>query len=381
MNKNVKLAITDITWTGGNQVKPNTAVVFSITLKNEGTEDMIAGQQETTLQLHIGTAEPEWIRYDGGLKAGESKTFESQAWTAVVGNFAITATVNFAMPSPTTWESGVVFVKYLRVADETLAVPEFAAAAGMNNLVFNDDFTTLDTIDVNATGEMGYLWYVTRPYGMTDVTPEDYTLTENGIKLHVHNSPHHYELAMVDSRTGAGWGYKHGYMEARFKVQPDASVPGTKGGPAIWAMPAERYWCWIDHWVELDHMEYWGDIFGGERMYSVTLHEQTCEYGNGHDAKRWSKNIQPCYYGLGDDEWHTMGWLWEEGRFTAYLDGKELFTQRWNKDGMVEPDINMVRGERYATPFAKLDEYSLPVTISGDARWPMEVDYLRIWQK
>ncbi len=383
MNENVKLKITDITWNGGNQVKTGTSVVFTVTLKNEGTADLLPALQQTVVQLHIDRAEPIWFRYDDGLKVGESKTFDFPTWEAVAGNHAITATVNFAMPSPTTWESGVVFVKYLRVADEALAVPEFAAAAGMNNLVFSDDFTTLDTIDVNATGEVGYHWYVTRPYGMTDVTPEDYSLTENGINLHVHNSPHHYELAMVDSRTGAGWGYKHGYVECRFKVQPDASEPGVKGGPAIWAMPAERYWCFIDHWVEVDHMEYWGNYFeGGERIYSVTLHEQSCEYGNGHGATRWGKNIKPVYPGLGDGEWHTMGWLWEEGRFTAYIDGKELFTQRWNKDGtVVEPEINLVRGERFEASFAVLDEYSLPVTISGDAKWPMEVDYLRVWQK
>ena len=166
-------------------------------------------------------------------------------------------------------------------------------------------------------------------------------------------------------------------------MRPDAFVEGTKGGPAIWAMPAERYWCFIDHWVEVDHMEYWGNYHGGgERIYNVSLHEQSCEYGNGHGATRWVKNAKPIYVGLGDDEWHTMGWLWEKGRFTAYIDGKELFTQRWNEDGSgLEPEMYWVKGERYDAPYAVLDKYSLPVTISGDAKWPMEVDYFRIWQK
>ncbi len=381
MNENVKLKITDITWTGGNQVKTGTSVVFTVTLKNEGTADLLPALQQTVIQLHIDRAEPVWFRYDGGLKVGESKTFDFPEWEAVAGNHAITATVNFAMPSPHTWESGVVFVKYLRVADEALAVPEVAAAAGMNNLTFSDDFTTLDTIDVNATGEVGYHWYLTRPYGATTLKPNDFVLTEEGIHLQLHEPTHNYGIAMVDTRTGAGWGYKHGYMEARFKFPANRVIPDSKGGPAIWAMPAERYWCFINHWLEMDFLEYWGNKFGEKKAYTVTMHEQACQYGGG--MIQWVKNQNTFWhYGLGDNKWHTMGWLWKEGCLTTYLDGEQIMKQQWGASAeQPEPELKAVKGEFGENPFCIFDKYTQPVTISGAYGWPMDVEYLNIWQK
>ncbi len=379
MNENVKLKITDITWNGGNQVKTGTPVVFTVTLKNEGAEDLLPALQQTVIQLHIDRAEPVWFRYDGGLKVGESKTFDFPEWEAVAGNHAITATVNFAMPSPHTWESGVVFVKYLRVADEALAVPEVAAAAGMNTLTFSDDFTTLDTIDVNATGEVGYHWYLTRPYALRTLRPDDFSLSENGLSIHIDAPKSNYGLGMVDIRTGAGWGYKHGYMECRFKFPANRVIPDSKGSPAIWAMPAPRYWCFINHWLELDHMEYWGDAYGGS--FTVTMHEQACNYGEG--IIQWVKNDKSYYHhGMADEQFHTMGWLWEEGSLTTYLDGKLLMKQQWGASAeQPEPELKAVKGEFGENPFCILDQYSLPVTICGAKGWPMEIDYLTIWQK
>ncbi len=381
MTESVKLKITDIAWNGGNQVKPGTSVVFTVTMKNEGIEDMLPAVQQTVIQLHIDRAEPVWFRYDGGLKVGESKTFDFPVWEAVEGNHAITATINFANPSPTTWESGMVFVKYLRVAEKALEVPEFAAAAGMNTLTFSDDFTTLDTIDVNATGKVGYHWYLTRPYGMTTLKPTDFVLTEDGIHLQLEEPTHNYGIAMVDSRTGAGWGYKHGYLECRFKVADDRVIPDTKGSPAIWSMPAERYWCFTNHWLEMDYMEYWGSIFSEKKAYTVTMHEQTCEYGSGHGATNWIKNQNTFWhYGLDDNEWHVMGWLWEEGSVTTYLDGKQIMQQKWG-GANGEPEFSVVNGELGENPFCIFDKYTQPVTICGAKGWPMEVDYLTIWQK
>ena len=381
MNKNVNLKITDITWNGGNQIKTGTPVVFTVTLTNDGTEDMQPTVQQTVIQLHIDRAEPIWFRYDGGLKVGESKTFDFPVWEAMAGNHAITATVNFAMPSPTIWESGEVFVKYLRVADEALAVPTVAAEAGMNTLTFSDDFTSLDTIDMNATGEVGYHWYVTRPFGVRTLKPDDYSLTKDGLSIHIDTPQINYGLAMVDARTGAGWGYKHGYMEARIRLDRRNSTE-VKKGPAIWGLPALRYWCYIDHWLEMDHMEYWGDTMGmGGDLMTVTMHEQIYSHGDKEPIKRWIKNSNTCYqHGLGDCEWHTLGWLWEEGSLTTYFDGELLMKQEWGGANGV-PELEVLAGDMGETPFTVFDKYTYPITISGAKGWPMEVDYLNIWQK
>ena len=381
MNKNVKLKITDITWNGDNQVKTGTPVAFSVTLTNDGTEDMVAAKQQTVVQLHIDRAEPLWFRYDGGLKVGESKTFDFPAWEAVAGNHVITATVNFAMPSPTTWDGGEWKTVHLRVADEALSVPALAAQAGMNTLAFSDDFTTLDTIDVNATGAYGYKWYPTRPYGASTLKPTDYEITQKGLLLKQEKNPFNYGLNMMDIRTGAGWGFTFGYMEARFRMPARRVVEGIKGSPAIWSFPPAKLWSQCEEWVEMDWMEYWGDKFSEDLLYTVTMHHQCMDYAN-HKIEFWARNKNTSHhFGLDDGDWHTMGWLWEKGRLTTYVDGKEIMTQRWSKEGNPEPECAFNEGEPRTGVFSLFDDQVMPVIINGGAGWPLEIAYLNIWQK
>ena len=40
-----------------------------------------------------------------------------------------------------------------------MEAPEIAKKYGMTRLVFEDDFESMDTIDLGATGEEGYKWY------------------------------------------------------------------------------------------------------------------------------------------------------------------------------------------------------------------------------
>ena len=43
-----------------------------------------------------------------------------------------------------------------------IETPQLAKERGMTVLVFEDDFDSLETIDVNNTGDKGYKWYVER---------------------------------------------------------------------------------------------------------------------------------------------------------------------------------------------------------------------------
>ena len=131
----------------------------------------------------------------------------------------------------------------------------------------------------------------------------------------------------------------------------------------------------------MDYLEYWGTIFSEKKAYTVTMHEQTCEYGSGHGATNWIKNQNTFWhYGLDDNQWHTMGWLWEEGSVTTYLDGKQVMQQKWG-GANGEPELHVVNGELGENPFCIFDKYTQPITISGAKGWPMEVDYLNVWQK
>ena len=384
MIANAKLVITDLTWNAGDQPKPATPITFSVAVKNEGPEVLPADVKQTTIKVFIDRTELPEIKYNGEIALGETKVFESVVWEATEGNHVITATVDFAVPSPDNYGTGVTFTKNLRVAEKALEVPAPAAAVGMNTLTFSDDFTTLDTIDVDATGNIGYKWYPTRPYGATTLKPTDYEITENGILLKEEKSTFNYGLGMLDIRTGAGWGYTHGYMEAKFRMPILRLTEEGSGSPAIWALPPDKLWCRCNDWVEFDHMEYWGDKFGiseeGRMLYTVTLHHQK---DDGRNKCHYNVNNRKTshHFGLDDGEWHVMGWLWDKGYLTTYVDGVEIMTQKWSQDGVPSPEGNLVLGDTLDDALAILDSQVMPITISGAETWPMEVAYLNIWQK
>lgn len=381
MKETVKLAITNVTWNAHNQPKPRTPITFSVTVKNKGTEDLQAGAQESVVTVFVDREPLPEIKYSGALAAGESKILTSEIWVATAGNHVIWATIDFAVPSLDNFDTGVIFEKHLRVAEKALPVPAVAAAKGMNTLTFSDDFTTLSTIDVHVTGQLGYKWYPTRPYGATTLQPTDYEITENGLLLKEKESTYNYGLNMMDVRTGAGWGFTHGYMEARFRMPAVRAVEGTQGSPAIWSFPPKKLWSQCDDWVEMDWMEYWGDIFSEDLLYTVTMHHEQCSQKSQNDIIYWARNRNTSHhYGLSDGDWHVMGWLWEKGYLTTYVDGEEVMTQRWSEDGIPQPEADLVHGDSQQGTFSIIDKQLLPVIISGAAGWPLELDYLNIWQ-
>ena len=134
-------------------------------------------------------------------------------------------------------------------------------------------------------------------------------------------------------------------------------------------------------------MEYWGNLQSNnpdKRYYTVTMHHQKRVYPSDPDhnyIKYWVKNDGTSHHdGLCDNDWHVMGWLWEEGRLTTYVDGQEIMTQRWSKDGEPVPKAKLVTGESQVGAFSRIDEQILPVTVCGSPNWPLEIDYLNVWQ-
>ena len=75
-----------------------------------------------------------------------------------------------------------------------------------------------------------------------------------------------------------------------------------------------------------------------------------------------------------------MGWMWEKGYLTTYVDGVEIMTQKWSEDSAPVPTATMKKGDTMDGAFAILDSQVLPITISGAETWPMEVAYLNVWQ-
>ncbi len=380
MVQKAKLVLTDLSWNAGDQPKPGTPITFSVTVKNEGPQTLIGDAKQSVVIVSIDRTPLRQIKFNETMEVGESRVFESVVWEATPGNHVITAAVDFTLPSPNNYGSGLYITKNMRVADEALPIPAVAAAAGMNTLTFSDDFTTLDTIDVNATGDFGYKWYPTRPYGASTLKPTDYEITEDGILLKEEKSTYNYGLGMLDIRTGAGWGYTHGYLEVKFRMPADPLSGNRDGGsPAIWSLPPEKMWTWCNDWVEFDHMEYWGKTLTENYLYTVSLHHMKDDCNN-HGNYNVGNVRTVNHFGMNDGDWHVMGWLWEEGRLTTYVDGEEIMTQRWSKDGVPEPEARLGKGDTLDGAFSILDSQVMPMVISGAKTWPMEVAYLNIWQ-
>ena len=360
MVANAKLAIVDVTWNAGDQPKPGTPITFVVTVKNTGPEVLPADVKQTTVKIFIDREELPEIKYNGEIALGETKVFESVVWEATPGNHVITATVDFAVPSPDNFGMGVTFTKNMRVAEEALPIPAPAAEKGMTTLTFSDDFASLDTIDVGATGNIGYKWYPTRPYGEPTLEPDDYEITENGILLKHKVNTFNYGLGMLDIRTGAGWGYTHGYMEMRVRTPADR-ISGDRGKPSVWSLPPEKILSYPDanRYVEMDFLEFLDDD-----SFTTTLHDLSFTDANQNEYIHHYKNQNYKHLGMRDGEWHTMGFVWRDGSIIGYLDGKEYMTLCWQDNGTSYPEAMSMKGNTDGLDaFAIFDDLLTPLVI------------------
>ena len=367
------LAVVSFDWGGSTEVKPGTALTFSVTVKNKGTAATGA-----PITVTFGTAKQTFrqVTHSGSIAAGETVVIRSQPWTAVKGDYMVAVSVNGNRTVTESSYADNTAQANLRVADAKLtsAYPSTAAIlkdGGLNILVFSDDFDSLDTVDVNNTAKEGYKWYVDRPYGASTLTSADYTV-KNGV-MTVHNllPTYNYGLSTVDCVSHVGFTFNTGYLEVRLRIpRPRANTADEKGIPAIWALPPEKLYGSDNHWVELDWMEYWGD-----NDYTVCLHEQVYENG----IVQHSKNSNAYHGGLGDGEWHVMGWLWQKGVFITYFDGVEVMRLTYAEGEFSDPLQETIKGDIQQGVFVHMDEQQMPIFIGGSKDNPMELDYVRVW--
>ena len=276
-----------------------------------------------------------------------------------------------------------------------IQAPDIAVKHGMTRLVFEDDFDSLDTIDLNATGEEGYKWYVRRPFGGVTLTADDFSVKDSVLTLHENNSRYNYGLATVDGKNGVGYTFNKGVLEFRVRVPHyDQSMRSSKlpggGGPAVWSFPREKI---IDlppnyaaQWVEADWMEYWGDLelFPGGH-YTITLHETIREKQNGvvvpNRVQNHSLGEERHFNGFHDAEWHTMTFLWDDDLFVGYFDDKEVLRMNYGADRICDPLPYVVTGEQMTGAFSFMNEQYLALIINGSRCNPLEIDWIRVWQK
>lgn len=374
------LAVESLLWTGGDgQVTPGTSLTFQVRVKNVGTADVTG-----TFYVDISAGQNRLFRlvHMDGVKAGETVALTSGAWKAVEGDYMMAVRVNPTLSVPEADEqTNNVYQIGLRVANDRLAPADETVAAivkehGLTNLTFSDDFDTLDTVDTLAGGQEGYKWYVTRRWAQTDMTRDDYFVQDGVMTIQHEDCTYAIGASTVDPVTGAGYTFTHGYLEFRIRMpKPDKNTENEVGKPAVWSLPTGK---WLEtpgenvHWVEVDWIEYYGDDY-----YTISMHEQE----KSESGLNWYKNSNAKQYGFGDGDWHTLGFLWVEGKIVGYYDGEEIFSQTYSADDMPDPPNDYQSGEiRFDGVFDILDTQELVLYLAGGIDAPMEIDYLRIWQ-
>ncbi|MBO5929447.1 MAG: Ig-like domain-containing protein [Clostridia bacterium] len=387
------LIVSDLVWNEGEtQMKPGTPVNFTVVLVNAGTE-ATKSNRDIVVEIRVNNKVIRTLVHKGGLGATDADrlvaltTDPNDPWLATEGELVISAHVNTTLSVLESNTKNNGMQTYIRVAEEALVAPQTALDGGFNKLVFSDDFDTAN-VDENFTGDYGYKWYLNNVSKKPAGDKNDYQLTDDGILLNAKNMTNNWLLTTIDSKSGAGWeGFTHGYLEFRARFEDDHNELGSTVGPAVWSFDTEKILYGSDHWVELDWMEYW-HTDGHDPVWTVSFHENIIRdaaapwggeeqvyYNEGHNYVRDPK------FNIATGDWVTVGFRWQKGLIIGYVNGEECYRQRWGgKDGPV-PDVRVKTGEYNPDAYEYLDEQKLQLILGGDYRWPMELDYIRVWQE
>ena len=273
--------------------------------------------------------------------------------------------------------------------------PGPAAGAGFNTLVFEDDFTTTDTIAPSMSTASGYKWYwsfdaneqswTVQPTataasisngnigGGNNASPQGGILTLSGPGapndelITVPGSSLNNGSAVLPAEGDGCW--SHAYFEAyiQFKIDGNASTDPSNGWPAFWSFSVQGLHGYgfgssslnAANYSEIDFMESYGTIFNEQPgNWTATMHQWPANDSSDGDTQQT------------DNNWHTYGCLWTStgdgtGEVQFYFDGVQA-------DQTIEVGTNQ-------TQFSLEGMYQFIVLGTGQ-NWDMNVDWVRVWQ-
>jgi hypothetical protein len=289
-----------------------------------------------------------------------------------------------------------------RVSDAPMAsdasvvvAPSPAVAAGYETLMFEDDFTTTDTIAPTQSASSGYKWYwsfdgTTQPWvvhttataasisngnmgGGSNASPRGGILTVNGpgepndALITVPGAALNNGAAVLPAEGDGCW--SHAYFEAyiQFQIDGNSSADASTGWPAFWSWSIQGLRGYgfgssslsTASYSEIDFMETYGTIFSNQPgNWTATMHQWPANMSSDGDTQHTDSN------------WHTYGCLWTStgtgtGQVKFYFDGAQV-------DNTVETGAGQ-------TQFSLEGMYQFIVLGSGKD-WDMNVDWVRVWQ-
>ncbi len=288
--------------------------------------------------------------------------------------------------------------------NHAVEIPSAAAAAGMNRLVFADDFTDQATVDVHNERTDGFLWYVDRAYNRPPLQPDELEWHTDESFLRI-KSANAMGITSYSSTSGKGFTVQGGYVEGRIRFEKSFSK--NKSRPLFYMLGKQDFVGkpWADNGLicvmEAPHV---ADKNGEHRPYYCgALHHYKRSWERDKKGKPITRHASNLVNSTGyrdwftfiDNEWHTYGVLWEPGRVVWYMDGREMHSVRF---GVNELPRHYYRNNPRPVPtleeknlaFAKntwlgaytvFDSLEMVLSLGACDAWPMDVDWIRVWQK
>jgi len=303
---------------------------------------------------------------------------------------------------------------------QTSEIPDAAAAAGFKKLVFSDDFTSISTIDMGNSRAAGFNWYCSSWFtgGRHAADASNFSISNGVLKVGGGTGDTSYGLVSAfDNSSGGFTGTvfaNGGYFEASIRYDPLDASNATTSGPAFWSIAVEHL---IDnkassisqwpgqpvgytHFIEVDFMEPMipvGKPYRETRIYQGNIHDWYGAWNS--ESRQWANNIsnrKNDVIWVGSVDWnafHTYGLLWvpqsdnKPGHVTWYFDGIAMSSIYWMGPpvspplpGEIGQEITPSSARRATTTYSILDSQRLALSLSSDTKWPMYVDWVRVWQ-
>jgi hypothetical protein len=278
--------------------------------------------------------------------------------------------------------------------------PSQANAVGYTRLAFSDDFTTQSVANTMSAAS-GFNWYWSSYAGV--IATSDFSVNTgnvsgaNGVLTISGNANTNSSLLQTvpygahrsDTQPGV---WRHAYFEARLKFSPTVMGKGGPAGgwPSFWGNavqgqppdPADTNAPTNLIIAECDFFEYYPNgAAGSAGAYINTLHNwqgsatgsnTTHLFSNG-TTNRAQDSQQPT-----DGGWHTYGCLWvgngTTGTVTFYYDNALVVHQNGVTSFALDVNASPTAG------FTAMENDSLIVFLGTASGWPLDVDWVRIWQ-
>ena len=259
----------------------------------------------------------------------------------------------------------------------THPIPAQAAKAGYTSLVFYDDFDDLSTFDIEGTGQPGYLWYLDRPFGWSPVSADGYFLRDSVLTIRTPDHCAGWGPCTYSVRGQTGHVFRYGYFEARLRFS-HAPTEKTTYFPAWWSFSVEHASGRNDdHWSELDFFEAMPNSEGRyDGAFVCTVHDwirsKNGEVLNYQNPNNWHPNR------VLDDEWHVYACLWKPGLIEWYMDGVLIAFQRYGADRHPDPSPEK---NTFVGCYSFMDQEDMLLILGTSHDWPLEVDWVRVWQE